>query len=412
MYREIMDFFGRYGNLSDRKYSQLHQFLQNICVWKLDKPNTSIYYDTGLYTVTQFILNSVQAMSKTYPNILLNDIGFYRATPIHWGFSERHYAIIHDFINKYYQKLEEFKQDKVLYLLLQDIAPRLTTLNLFLQNLPIHTDIVKDFGDNVEGEPIRHFYHFMDKPTIYLLFSYCFYSVLYEYIISTNNIELLRTDVELIKVNKRLEIKTINNPSAQINGLPINLSEDFIEREQDINDIDIQVGNTQELKFRVAALLLSFLDVEEDNKQTIDMSYDDIQLKVRRNKDIERRSVIDRLTKMSIEQRKVEDSLKKYRLEHWNVGQQKGLFLYDAANFDREIDNMFLGQPDTNIDTNIDAMDINQLDAMDIIEQNELDLIQYNRSDINIQGIDMENGIYDADYYYNDEEPDEFDYTD
>jgi hypothetical protein len=75
MYREIIDFFGRYGNLSDRKYNQLHDFLKNICVWKIDKPlkDTKQYYDTGLYTIFQFIQNAVQSMSITYPNILLND---------------------------------------------------------------------------------------------------------------------------------------------------------------------------------------------------------------------------------------------------------------------------------------------------------------------------------------------------
>ena len=31
-----------------------------------------------IYTVTQFIQNSVQAMCKTYPNILMNGIGFYK----------------------------------------------------------------------------------------------------------------------------------------------------------------------------------------------------------------------------------------------------------------------------------------------------------------------------------------------
>jgi hypothetical protein len=402
MYREIIDFFGRYGNLSDRKYNQLHDFLKNICVWKIDKPlkNTKQYYDTGLYTIFQFIQNAVQSMSITYPNILLNDVGFYKQVHNHWGFSINHNKILSQFISKYYEKLEQFKEDRIIYRLLMDITNRLKNLNMFLQNLPITTEIVKNFDGVVEGDPIRNFYLLFDKSTIFLIFSYCFYSVLYEYIDCTNDSDLLRADVEDIKKSKREELKNMSDIASQINS--------GIREDDGMNEVDIRIGNTEELKIRVAALLLSFLDIEEENKDTIDFTYEDIQQKVRRNKDIERRSIIDRLTKMSIEQRRVEDSLKKYRLEHWNVGQQRGLYEYDKETFDREIENLMFDNEENLEQLNIvDALEADDLNNNERAEQDNLDVIDYGRG-VNIAGIHIDDGNYDGDYYYNDDEEGDF----
>ena len=408
MYREIMDFFGRYGNLSDARYTRLHTFLKDICVWKLDQPmkETGLYYDTGLYTVTQFVQNAVQAMSKTYPNILLNDVGFYKKVHKHWGFSERHNAILSQFINKYYEKLETFKQDAVINRLLMEVGRRLASLNLFLQNLPVHTEMVKDLGEN----GVRTFYHLLDKNTTYMLFSYCFYSVLFEYINCTNEADLLRADVEEVKRGRRTAIKEGSDIASHLRGEETDTNEDLVEREMELNEVEVRIGNTEELKGRVAALLLSFLEIEEENKKTVDMSYDDIQQKVRRNKNIERQGIIDRLTKMSIEQRKVEDSLKKYRLEHWNVGQQKGLYEYDANAYDRELDQMLFGPDNDAVDSDTFgvATDVNQLDAADRAAADDLERIDYGRNAIDMGIANVDDGELDGDYYYNDGDAGDF----
>jgi hypothetical protein len=404
MYRQIMDFFGRYGNLSDSKYAKLHDFLKNICAWKLDKPlkESKLYYDSGLYTVTQYIQNAVQAMCKTYPNILLNDMGFYKKVPKHWGFSDKHNAVLLQVINKYYDKLEEFKEDQVLYRLLQEVGRNLASLNQFLQNLPVYTEMVKDVGQEVEGsaeQSIRQFYHLMDKPTIYMLYSYCFYSVLYEYIHSTNDSDLLRADVETVKKTKRTEMSELGDVTLQITGQLENL-------EDDLNEVDIKLGNTEELKSRVASLLLCFLEVEEENKKTLDLTYDDILRKTRRNKDKERTSVVERLGRMSIEQRKGEDMLKKYRLEHWNVGQQKGLYEYDGNVFDRELEQFLMGgEEEVVVPENLDAEELDENDAA-ILESNEA--VDYDRGNIILQDINIGDDRRDGDYYYDDTEMGDF----
>ena len=56
-----------------------------------------------------------------------------------------------------------------------EIDNRLTDLPIFLQNLPFFTDIIKDMGDEVEGERIRSFHCLFDKECIYSLYKYCVY---------------------------------------------------------------------------------------------------------------------------------------------------------------------------------------------------------------------------------------------
>jgi len=338
LYKQIIEFFGKYGNISDSKYEQLHEFLSNVENWKLDKPmkETGLYYDNGLYTVTQFVNNSIKNICKTYPSILLNDMGFYKKVPKHWGFSDKHNDIISKFLETYYEKIEKFKGDSVLLRLLQEVDVRLTDLPIFLENLPFFTEMVKDMGDDVEGERIRSFYCLFDKQTIYLLFSYCFYSAIYEYIVCANDVDLLRADVQTMKQNHREKIRDDANPSNLMSGLR-NEGEDD---DDVLDEVEIITGDLDELKKRVASLLLCFLNVEQENKDVLDYSYEQVMQKVKRDKDIEKQGIIERLGNMSIEERRVENDLKNYKIGRWNVGEQKGLYQYDKATFDREIDEM------------------------------------------------------------------------
>ena len=72
------------------------------------------------------------------------------------------------------------------------------------------------------------------------------------------------------------------------------------------------------------------------NKNEINYSYDDVIRKVNLAKEREKKGFVDYLGNMSIENRKAEDLMKKYRLGKWNVGQQSGLFKYNKDTYTRE----------------------------------------------------------------------------
>ena len=78
----------------------------------------------------------------------------------------------------------------------------------------------------------------------------------------------------------------------------------FFHNEKDVPD------TPDELKSRICSLLVEFIKVEIENKNVIDMPYEEIIKKVNRSKEREKKSIIDYLGKMSREERKVEELFK------------------------------------------------------------------------------------------------------
>jgi hypothetical protein len=127
-----------------------------------------------------------------------------------------------------------------------------------------------------------------------------------------------------------------NQISAQINTL----DENFYDNFDDLNEQQILLGNQDELKQRVCKLLLGFIDIEQANKKTVNFSYSDIKYYVTRSKNKEKMRIVKNLGDLSIEERRVEDMMKNYKLGKWNVGMQKGLVQYDAITNERETNDL------------------------------------------------------------------------
>ena len=170
----------------------------------------------------------------------------------------------------------------------------------------------------------------------------------------------------------------------------------------------ISSGNILELKTRVSSLLLTFLDVEQVNKSTIDYSYEQIMKRVSRSKEKEKTGIVKKLGNMTIEERKVEDMLKNYRLGRWNVGQQKGLFAYDQSTYDRERNELIAQITGEEQEGGIDIV------SEDLLDIYELDKLDKNNDDAEIENelnniADLGEDFMDGAYYEEDRE-DEGDY--
>ena len=407
LYNEIMDFFDTHGNLTNNEYEKLHDFLSKIRKWDLDKPmkESQLYYDEGLYTITQFIKNAIHSMSKLYPNILLNNAGFYKKVPKHWGLSQFHTTDVTNIITSYYQKIEKFKEDKVLLRLLTEIDTKLLDINLFLENIPIQTEIIKI----VDGEIVK-FHSLLDKTTIYRLYSYCFYSTIHEYIVSSFDINLVRMDLNEYRGSMREIISNNSNMSNQIGTQFNNLEQTTIERDNEYQEVQIETGNLLELKERVCNLLLTFLDVERENKTTIDYTYDEIIRLTNRSKQREKEGIIKYLGDMSIQERKVEDMFKNYRLGRWNVGQQTGLIEYDKDTYDRERNELLQqlyenGGDDNGTEMVREIYDIER-EGMDYDDEENEDADIYDRPDAGLD--DLGENYMDGEYYEEDRDENDF----
>jgi hypothetical protein len=261
--------------------------------------------------------------------------------------------------------------------------------------------MVKDMGDDVEGERVRTFHCLFDKQCIYLLYSYCFYSAIYEYIVLSNDQDLLRTDIQTVKQTHRQQIRERSNPANSLRGKG-GVSVELEQADTDIDEIEIVTGDLEDLKKRVAELLLCFLNVEQENKESIDYTYEQIMQKVKRDKDVEKKGIIERLGNLSIEERKVENDLKNYKIGRWNVGEQKGLYKYDKQTFDREIDDMLVNGEELEFEDTEQLLDA---DDVDIHEQGDApdDIYERGAVDLTELGENFTDGVfYDEDREYED----------
>jgi hypothetical protein len=371
LYKRIKEFFDRFATvLTNAQYENLMTFLVNIHKWKLDKPmaETKRYYDDGLHNATQFIKNAIYTFSKVYPNVLIQDAGFFKNIPKHWGVSKKHEDDITNFINNYYKEIEKFKQDPILIKLLQEVNIKLKDLYMFIENVPLFTEIVKETIDESGKETTTVLHSLFDKQTTYLMYTYCFYSSIYEYILASEDVELLRADAQESKKNRRSSIKETKNAANALRTISESTN-DSAGIEDTLREIDIVITDPIDLKQRVCSLLCSFLNIEQINKKKVDLSYDQIMQKVGRSKEKEKQNIIKYLGDMSIEERGVENMFKNYRLGRWNVGQQAGLIRYDKDTYDRERDELLTqlySEADVGgLENNEELLDVYQLEKLE-----------------------------------------------
>jgi len=240
-------------------------------------------------------------------------------------------------LESYYTPLAKFKNDAVIRELLSDTQRRLVDLSLFLDVLPkfspIHKTVVLEEGTKEN----LSWYAFFGKRTAYMLMTYVWYTALCEFIEATDNEDLLYTDVLNRKQERRDAIRDRADPLLYgESDAPVD--EETVDEVDDLNELEVQIkmGNSKELKTRVAELLLTFLEVENKSKSEIDASYQALDKQLRRSRQKEKKLITDFLKNLDPDERRVEDNKKALKLGRWNVGMQKGLVKYDKATYERE----------------------------------------------------------------------------
>jgi hypothetical protein len=268
-------------------------------------------------------------------------------------------------------------------------------LNLFMNHIPIHTSIHKNG---------HVFYDLFDKRTLYLLFTYCWYSAVYEYINATDDQDMLILDIRESKKARRQSIIEANDRSLDIASVHTEVEDDLIDYEDELMDVEINSGNKTDLKTNVCSLLLAFLDIERRSKKNIDIPYSRINRRVNRSKEQEKKSITDFFKDMEKDERNIEMMLKKYKMGRWNLGQQKGVFQYDAdmyrENRDANLARLYNDMEQNELeDAQPQSLSVEDLDALD-----ELENAEYDREGEDIGGLaeDYTDGVY----YQEDEDRD------
>jgi hypothetical protein len=405
MNTRMMDFLDGYGNLTTSEFNKLQEHILSITKWENDTSMlaSGLYYEQSLYSIIEFIQNSIYNIAYVFPNSILNSasIGDKKA-PKHWGFSDKHNYDIEKSIHEYYEELKKYQSNRVLNRLLQNIETKLVDVLLFLKNIPVYTPVVKE-GILFNG--------LFEKRTVYLLYSYCWYSVFYEYILLAEDPEMLNIEKEETKKQRRANKEYTEDESNYLSASyerKEGETEEKYEYDDDLQTIEIKVGEQTELKNSVCSLLITFLNIEKKNKTIVETPYNDITKKNRRTKEQEKKSITDFFENMDKDERNIENMLKKYKMERWNVGLQKGVFMYDKDTYDKERDgqlarlyNDFENNELQNVEQN--ALDVEQLNALEERENEQL----YDAEGIDIDGLDED---YNDGIYYQEDADREFGY--
>jgi hypothetical protein len=182
----------------------------------------------------------------------------------------------------------------------------------------------------------REYFSLFDNDTVVFLLEYIFLSVIHEYIIATDDKDLIRTDIFEKKKNNRDRILENRDMSIQFQTELNTIDEGLEELNDDIAEIQFDLGNKDELKTRVAKMLLAFINIMRKNKNEIDISYENIASAIRKRKENEKNRIVQRFERLNTDEREIENMKKKFKLDEWNVGTQKGLIVYDKATSNRE----------------------------------------------------------------------------
>jgi prefoldin subunit 5 len=98
----------------------------------------------------------------------------------------------------------------------------------------------------------------------------------------------------------------------------------------------IMGGNKMELKRKTAEMLIAFMDIFQNEKEIIDVTYEEIQDRIFKMRETEKHMHTDKLKNMTDELRDTDTMLKGIGLGMYSKGNSKGLKNYDATYYDEE----------------------------------------------------------------------------
>ena len=399
----IVEFISKNSNLTPKKLTKLEEQLANIHLWNMDNTyeygnSVSPKDETTMYSIVQFMKESVFTMSKIYPEMISNNHIVNSKAHKHWNLAETHNLDISRFIQAYYRELSQFKNDGSLTPLLKHVQDTLMHISPFLELIPTFLPIHRPpQGEN----PAQSYYSLFSKRTLYMIYSYVWYSVIYEYIKATDNEELIQLNsIERNKIHR----DKIKEDREQVIGQSVGtFDDDLNEYDDEMVEIQIQLGNKEALNKTVGELLLIFINMDISNKKSFDLSYRDLEKKLTRSKINEKKMITDFLKNMDDDQRRVEDMQKMLKLGRWNVGLKKGLVDYSKERYKEEKTQLF-DQLANRADIDMNDIVI-QRDASEIEAEEAQDVDDYYEEEANdLRGYNGADG--DGQYYEEDGDDD------
>jgi hypothetical protein len=329
MKNDIIDFVSKYvdSKTSKKSIKQFNNFINKINEWgilesKHNKENTNKISDDSLYTINNFMKTSIDNIINVFPNIILNKVDYKNLQiPSYWKLSLNHNNDIKKYISDFYENLRMFYDNNTIYNILTTIQKSCKNINTLSNVFPSFTSIRVDNDKEIKA--------IFDERTSRLVFEYLFLRVLINYKDLTDDNNMIVREIEKENVIEDLfSTEYVNNLQKRID---INY-----ESSKEI-DFKLLGGDKKKLKQNISNLFIVFSQIIGNEKDLIDVTYEEIQDRVFKLREKEKNLVTDRLKFLTDEERDADTVLKINKLGPiYSKGLQKSLVEYDIDAFEED----------------------------------------------------------------------------
>ncbi len=325
MSKELIDFVQKNSgsNVTRSSIKKFVDTITNINKWSFDdshrNENIKISDDT-MYNVNNFYKTFIDNYVNVFPNIILNKVNYDNtAIPNYYGFSKNHANKLKKFISDYFEKLKSFYGVPTLDNILVTIQKQGKNTIKIAEATPAFSSI-KNNDKVLRGV--------IDERTSRYLFEYYLLKTLLSYVILSDEQNMIVTEVKTeYEATDLFSVDYVEEFETKV---------DLSATSRNVYDTRILTGNKKELKQKTAELLIAFVDILRNEKETIDVNYEEIQDRVFKLKEREKDMVTDRLKAMTDEQRDVDTVMKITKQGDYSKGMQKGLTMYDKDFYEDE----------------------------------------------------------------------------
>lgn len=330
--------------------------------------------DSEIFNMESFMRNILDLIICVYPNIIINQVKYDKIKiPACWDLSDLHQSDLRNHASEHFKPLSQFYDDEGIRQIMEVFQLEgIQLVEIAMETIYLSSNISK--GGGVSNS-------IFDRKMIQLLFRF--------YLLNT--LSLL---MELIGRDEFYE-EQIERPSNPLLVANLDQVQAVTHLAEDVAPlVEMMRGEKKLMSEKIARLIAVFMGISCKDKNSIDITYEELMDKVTRGKEKEKDMIVEYLTEMTDAEREVENMFKNFRIGRWSVGMQKGFRQYDGDTYDQERDDI---EKRTILETKLKKidgvteglMDMFALDAImddaenEMIEREELD-IEYNGEDDNM----------------------------
>ena len=325
MREELIEFIEKNSGskITRSSLKKAREFINTLSIWSTDEStrNEEIKISNEkMYNIVNFYKTFIENFASIFPNIILNSVDHNSLfIPSYFGFSANHIKKLKSYFKNYYEKLNTFYGVPTLQNILSTIQKTSKNLIKMAKETPSFSTI--KIGDRIL-KPV------FDERTSKFLFEYYLLRVLINYIELSDNEEMIVTEIRKEQeITDLFAVEYIEERDTRV---------DLSMTTRPETETRLLYGNKKELRQNTSQLLVAFIEIMRNHKDSINISYEEIQDKVFKLREKEKNLITDRLKSLTDEERNIDTILKINKLNQYSKGLQKGLTVLDKDFYDEE----------------------------------------------------------------------------